>query len=295
MTSIGNADIQFRQNIPTSNIQKSVNQNYSQTPITQNIGDNKFVTQNQAGKLIARNEDIRKLAKPKENKTKKYVTTALLTLGTITGLAILGNRSSNYMANLGHKVDDLLLKQNWYKSFEKGFTNTKNKLKNFFLDNNNKLIKDSANDIAETLRKRKSGPTVDLARGYGQGFTTIFALTPVDVLRTSLTKIEKTTFSAYQTDEFKNEFKKLKNKNILIFGIETHICVLQTVIDLLNENYNVYIIEDCSSSRNQNNHKTALALAKQKGAYVITLEIALFNLLKSSKHQNFKEIQSLIK
>ena len=111
----------------------------------------------------------------------------------------------------------------------------------------------------------------------------------------NFTKIEKTTFSAYQTDEFKNEFKKLKNKNILIFGIETHICVLQTVIDLLNKNYNVYIIEDCSSSRNQNNHKTALALAKQKGAYVITLEIALFNLLKSSKHQNFKEIQSLIK
>ena len=193
MTNIGYTDLQFRQNIPTNNIQKSVNQNYSQTPITQSIGNDKFVMQNQAGKLIARNEDIRKLAKPKENKTKKYVTTALLTLGTITGLAILGNRSSNYMANLGHKVDDLLLKQNWYKSFEKGFTNTKNKLKNFFLNNNNKLIKDSANDIAETLSKRKSGPTVDLARGYGQGFTTIFALTPVDVLRTSLTKIEKTT------------------------------------------------------------------------------------------------------
>ena len=193
MTNIGYTDLQFRQNIPTSNIQKSVNQNYSQTPITHNIGNNKFVTQNQAGKLIARNEDIRKLTKPKENKTKKYVTTALLTLGTITGLAVLGNRSSNYMANLGHKVDDLLLKQNWYKSFEKGLSNTKNKIKNYFLNNNNKLIKDSANDIAETLSKRKSGPTVDLARGYGQGFTTIFALTPVDVLRTSLTKIEKTT------------------------------------------------------------------------------------------------------
>ncbi len=107
--------------------------------------------------------------------------------------------------------------------------------------------------------------------------------------------IEKTTFSAYQTKEFKNNFNKIKNNNLLIFGIETHICVLQTVIDFLNEGYKVFIIEDCCCSRSEKNHTTALSLAKQKGANIITLEIALFNFLKSSNHKNFKEIQFLIK
>ena len=107
--------------------------------------------------------------------------------------------------------------------------------------------------------------------------------------------IEKTTFSALQTEEFYEEFKKLKNRNVLIFGIETHICVLQSVIDLLKIGCNVFVVEDCSASRDENNHKTALELMKQYGAKIITLEIALFNFLKSSKHPNFKEIQQLIK
>ena len=51
--------------------------------------------------------------------------------------------------------------------------------------------------------------------------------------------VEKNTFSAIQTPEFVNKFNNLKNKNILIFGIETHICVLQSVIDLLENNYHV--------------------------------------------------------
>lgn len=107
--------------------------------------------------------------------------------------------------------------------------------------------------------------------------------------------VEKTTFSALKTEAFKEEFQKLSNKNILIFGIETHICVLQSVMDLIEAGYNVFCVSDCCASREENNHKTALELMKQYGARVITLEIALFELLKSSKHPNFKEIQQLIK
>lgn len=107
--------------------------------------------------------------------------------------------------------------------------------------------------------------------------------------------IEKTTFSAYKTPEFKEYFDKLNNKNVLIFGIETHICVLQTALDLIKKNYNVYILADCSSSREEYNHNCALNLLQNKRANIITLEIALFEFLKSSKHPNFKEIQSLIK
>ena len=112
---------------------------------------------------------------------------------------------------------------------------------------------------------------------------------------TSFITIEKTSFSALQTEEFLNEFNKINNKNIIIFGIETHICVLQSVIDLIKNGYNVFVVSDCCSSRSKKNHKTALNLMQQEGARIITLEIALFNFLKSSKHPNFKEIQALIK
>ena len=71
--------------------------------------------------------------------------------------------------------------------------------------------------------------------------------------------------------------------------------MLQSVIDLLNEGCEVFVVSDCCQSRTKQNHKTALQLMKQYGAKIITLEIALFNFLKSSKHPNFKEIQNLIK
>lgn len=106
--------------------------------------------------------------------------------------------------------------------------------------------------------------------------------------------VEKLTFSAYKTDDFKLEFNKLNNRNVLVMGIETHICVIQTVYDLLKEGYKLYVVKDCCASRSIDDHNTALELMKQKGVSVITLEMALFEFLKSSKHPMFKEIQSLI-
>ena len=104
----------------------------------------------------------------------------------------------------------------------------------------------------------------------------------------NFTTIEKTSFSAI------NELCSLK-KNIVIFGIETHICVYQTVLDLLKKGHNVYVVADCCASRAEFNYKTALELMKQEGAKITSLEIVLFEFLKGSKHPNFKEIQALIK
>lgn len=143
-----------------------------------------------ATEVLAKNETVQKTI-PKKSKKRKLITTALLTVGTIAGLAILGNKSSNYMATLGQKVDDSLINKKWYQSFEKGLSNGKKKISNFFFNNKNKLIKESAEDITKTFTTRHAQPTVDMARGYGRGFSSIFGLTPVDVLRTSLNKIEK--------------------------------------------------------------------------------------------------------
>lgn len=103
--------------------------------------------------------------------------------------------------------------------------------------------------------------------------------------------IEKTSFSAFQTREFSNNLKE----NIVIFGIETHICVYQTVMDLIKKGHKVYVVADCCASREEFNHKISLELMKQEGARITSLEIILFEFLKTSKHPNFKKIQALIK
>jgi len=102
--------------------------------------------------------------------------------------------------------------------------------------------------------------------------------------------IEKTSFSAIHADGF----PEIKTQNVIIFGIETHICVYQTALELSESGKHVYIISDCSSSRSEINHKTALDALKQQGIIIETLEMVLFQFLGNSRHQNFKEIQGLI-
>lgn len=106
---------------------------------------------------------------------------------------------------------------------------------------------------------------------------------------------EKTSFSALQNDEIKNEILLSGKKEILIMGIEAHICVLQTAIELKNAGLDVYFLNDCSASRNTEDFNTAIEYLKQNDIKIINKEIALFMELKTSKHPNFKELQALIK
>lgn len=102
--------------------------------------------------------------------------------------------------------------------------------------------------------------------------------------------VEKTSFSAYE------EVKQyIKRKQIIIFGIETHICVLQTAFELIKNGYEIFVVENCCASRTNENKEAALKRLYQAGAQIVTLEMVIFELLKSSKHPNFKDIQALIK
>ena len=104
-------------------------------------------------------------------------------------------------------------------------------------------------------------------------------------------RVEKTTFSALKTPDF----PEIKNKNVIIFGIETHICVFQSALDLIKKGYNVIIVPDCCASRTDFSKNTALNTLSQAGAWIMNLEMILFEFLKSSNHPHFKEIQNLIK
>lgn len=106
---------------------------------------------------------------------------------------------------------------------------------------------------------------------------------------------EKTSFSAMLEPTFKKKLESLGKKQIVLGGIETHICVLQTAADLIAAEYEVYILKDACASRNKKEYKTGLELLKQYGAKISCVEITLFEWLKTAKHPNFKEIQALIK
>lgn len=104
--------------------------------------------------------------------------------------------------------------------------------------------------------------------------------------------VEKTTFSAFKEEELK---KLLSQKQVILFGIETHICVLQTAMDLLNEGYEVFVVQNACGSRDEANKNAALRRLIHAGAQIVTTEMILFELLEGSKHPNFKEVQALIK
>ena len=106
---------------------------------------------------------------------------------------------------------------------------------------------------------------------------------------------EKTSFSALAQENIARAIAVSERKQVVLFGIETHICVYQTALALKDMGYDVYIVADASASRDDLQHKTALRLMEGAGVKITTAEIVIFELLKTSRHPNFKEIQALIK
>lgn len=106
---------------------------------------------------------------------------------------------------------------------------------------------------------------------------------------------EKTSFSALENPTIAGAIDKSARKQIVIFGIETHICVNQTVTALISKGYDVTVISDACGSRTESEHIAGINRMKENGAHIITTEIAVFEWLKSARHVHFKEIQNLIK
>ncbi len=108
---------------------------------------------------------------------------------------------------------------------------------------------------------------------------------------------EKTAFSCVKENGFLELLKSFKRKQIIICGIETHICVHQSINDLLilNEGFEVHLLQDVVSSRSDFENKCGIERIKSDGATLTTVETVLFELLKTAKNPGFKSIQALIK
>lgn len=107
--------------------------------------------------------------------------------------------------------------------------------------------------------------------------------------------IDKVIFSACGSEQFQEVKQKLTEKNFAVAGIEAHICVYQTVKELLAEGNHVEVLHDCISSRTLDNKQVAIDKMSQLGALATSVEMLLFELMQTAEHPNFKEISKLIK
>ena len=106
---------------------------------------------------------------------------------------------------------------------------------------------------------------------------------------------DKMTFSVMGCEEVRSTFAALGKKNIIVCGTEAHICVLQSVIDLLAEGYNVYLVEDCIASRKVSDKESGIKRAMGEGAFITSAEAILFELAVVSGTPVFKQISKLVK
>jgi nicotinamidase-related amidase len=103
--------------------------------------------------------------------------------------------------------------------------------------------------------------------------------------------IEKVRFSAAEADGFELDGRD----QALVCGIETHVCVNQTVLDLLDHGVEVHVVADAVGSRTEENRELGLHKAEQAGAVLTSVETALFELLRGSDAAEFKQVQALVK
>lgn len=107
--------------------------------------------------------------------------------------------------------------------------------------------------------------------------------------------VEKTCFNCCDEENFGQALEISKRRQVLICGIEAHICVYQTAMALLRTGYEVQVVADCISSRDPKNRIVSLFRMGNAGASPTTVETALFELLKVGRGDTFKEISNIVK
>lgn len=105
---------------------------------------------------------------------------------------------------------------------------------------------------------------------------------------------EKLDFSCCGVPDLAAGFRASGRSTILVVGIETHVCVLQTVLDLMAQGFGVFVAEDAVGSRYRDDHETALRRMQQAGVVPCTVEMAVFELTRVAGTPTFKQISQLV-
>ncbi|HEV2862893.1 MAG TPA: hydrolase [Pyrinomonadaceae bacterium] len=132
--------------------------------------------------------------------------------------------------------------------------------------------------------------TEQYPKGLGRTAGEIRAVLPED-----FEPVEKTAFSSCGAQSFVARLEAAGARQVILCGIEAHICVNQTAHDLLARGYKVHLLTDCITARAAHNKHVGLHKMQQSGALPSSIELALFELMRDAKHEQFKAIQKLIK
>jgi len=134
--------------------------------------------------------------------------------------------------------------------------------------------------VLATEQYRKGlGPTVPEIAGAISGFA----------------PIQKLAFSACGAQDFVGALQAKKVSAAILCGVETHVCVAQTCLDLLESGLEVFVVADAVSSRTPENHRIGLDRMKGAGAVIVSTEMALFELLGEAGTDQFKQVLALVK
>ena len=106
---------------------------------------------------------------------------------------------------------------------------------------------------------------------------------------------EKTTFSCCGESSFQTAVQKTHKRQIIICGMESHVCVLQTAMELQAQHYEVYVVEDAITARHKQCHRNAIERMRQQGIIITNTESVLFEWLRDAKHPSFKTVSGLLK
>ena len=109
------------------------------------------------------------------------------------------------------------------------------------------------------------------------------------------TPFEKLSFSCCGNDDFMKRLRSLGRNDILVVGIETHVCVYQTCRELLEFGYNVHLVTDAVSSRSEENRELGIQCIERAGATPTSTEMAIFELQRIAEGETFKAISKIIK
>jgi len=108
-------------------------------------------------------------------------------------------------------------------------------------------------------------------------------------------RIEKLTFSCARDERFLAVLSKTARRQVILIGMEAHVCVYQTSVDLVNAGYEVFVLDDAVSSRFLHNYHSAIAALRDAGAVVVSTETAVFQMMKVAGTPEFKKISSLLR
>lgn len=162
-----------------------------------------------------------------------------------------------------------------------------------FVPHINEIESVIANCVRMAKGCRELGVPVIVTEQYPEGLGR--TVEPLKGALGGIVPYEKVHFSLFEDEKIAAAIKELGRPNLLVTGIEAHVCLIKTALDGLAAGYSIHWIADAISSRTKQNAEAAAKRALQCGAFISSTEMALFMMMDSSKDAPFRAISKIVK